>query len=100
VGSSAGRTDRRWRERTRPGVLRTSDICHWCGHPGANAVDHHPIPLSFDRTLANDPDNLKPIHGIEGCPYCPLRRGKRRVCNGEKGNKPFAVPPAQGSRPW
>jgi hypothetical protein len=99
VTASAGRTDRRWRERTRPGVLNASDICHWCGHPGARAVDHI-IPRSIAPELANDPANLAPIHGIEGCDYCPTRRGKRRVCNGEKGNKVNAVPPDHGSRPW
>ena len=100
VARTAGRSDRRWKERTRPAVLAASDICHWCGHPGANAVDHHPIPLSVAPWLANDPDNLAPIHGREGCPVCPPNRGRRRNCNNEKGAKVNAMPPTPGSRAW
>jgi hypothetical protein len=100
----AGRSTRRWREYTRPTVLNASDICHWCGHPGSNAVDHHPIPLStLLRTapeLAEDPGHCAPIHGREGCPFCPLRAGRRRVCNSEKGDKVNATPPVNGSRDW
>lgn len=102
VARTAGRSDRRWKERTRPAILAASDVCHWCGHPGANAVDHVYIPLSVDvdRRHANDPDNLAPIHGREGCPICPTNRGRRRVCNNEKGARVNAVPPVHGSRPW
>ncbi len=100
VARTAGRSDRRWKEQTRPAVLNASDICWWCGPPGSNAVDHWDEPLSVNRDRANDPTNLLPIHGREGCPYCPTRNGKRRVCNNERGNKVGAVPPVTGSRPW
>lgn len=99
----AGRSTRRWRHIRRE-VLARSTICHWCGHPGANAVDHHPIPLTvLLRTApehAEDPDYLAPIHGTEGCPICPRRNGKPRRCNGEKGSRIAATPPTMGSRAW
>lgn len=98
IPRSAGRTHRRWRERLRPAVLAASRVCWWCGHGGANAVDHI-IPLDLAPELAHDPDNHAPIHGVEGCPVCPWRNGKPRRCNMEKGNK-VGPPPAQGSRPW
>ena len=100
----AGRSTRNWRENVRPTVLGRSTVCHWCGHPGANAVDHHPIPLDeLLRTApqyAEDPDYCQPIHGVEGCSICPPRKGKPRRCNQEKSNKINAVPPTPGSRPW
>lgn len=95
---TAGRTTRRWREVVRPSILRASDVCHWCGHPGANAVDHI-IPLAAAPELAEDPSNLAPIHGREGCPVCAPRGGRRRVCNGEKGGR-ISSPPVPGSRNW
>lgn len=96
---TAGRSTRRWREVIRPGVLNGSDVCWWCGHPGANAVDHL-TPISVAPELAESPDNLAPIHGREGCPICPPRAGRRRVCNNEKGNRINAVAPTPGSRAW
>lgn len=106
----AGRSTRHWREVVRPAVLGRSTICHWCGHGGANTVDHHPIPLKVllrsAPELAEDPNHCAPIHGTEGCPVCPrqysrrLKRMALRVCNGEKGSKVNAAPPTAGSRPW
>jgi 5-methylcytosine-specific restriction endonuclease McrA len=98
VPSSAGRTHRRWREQIRPAVLERSRVCWWCGHGGANAVDHV-IPKVLRPDLAHDPDNLLPIHGTEGCPICPHRKGKPRRCNGEKKDK-VGPPPEPGSRLW
>lgn len=103
VARWAGRSTRKWRE-VRRAVLDHSTVCHWCGHPGANAVDHHPIPLTVllrsSPELAEDPDHCAPIHGVEGCPICPSRNGKPRRCNQEKGAKVNAAPPVAGSRPW
>jgi hypothetical protein len=59
-------------------ILAASDVCHWCGHGGADAVDHlHPVSRGGARL---DPDNLAPIHGVAGCPVCG------RKCNNEKGD--------------
>lgn len=103
----AGRGTSRFR-RTRRGILEASDICVWCGHDGARAVNHD-TPLSVDRSLAEDPDNMSPIHGVEGCPVCPwrwsrkLRRLAARVCNSELGTRPLheaLTQRAAGSRDW
>lgn len=80
----AGRADlteyqyRKARART----LAESDVCIVCGHGAADAVDHiHPTSKGGAKT---DPDNLAPIHGVNGCPVC------LRKCNNEKGNKPLS----------
>ena len=104
VAKTAGRSTRRWKTKVRPAILGASDVCHWCGHPGANDVDHHPIPYSVLALTApehlENPDYCRPIHGVEGCPVCPPRNGKPRRCNQEKGDQVNAVPPARASRQW
>jgi 5-methylcytosine-specific restriction endonuclease McrA len=63
-------------------ILTTSDVCIVCGHGAADAVDHiHPVSKGGARL---DPDNLAPIHGVNGCPVC------LRKCNSEKGSRPLA----------
>ena len=49
---------RQIRERNRR-ILAASNICHICGEPGADAIDHV-IPLARGGT--DDPTNLKPAH--------------------------------------
>lgn len=51
-------------------ILRASDICHICGKPGADAVDHV-IPLA--RGGADDASNKKPAHH-DVAPYCNRRK--------------------------
>lgn len=109
----AGRGTRKWRELRRR-VLSESDICVWCGHPGAQNVNHN-IPRGMAPNLAEDINNLAPIHGynrwtrIQGCPICPWRWSKRlrrmapRDCNNEVGRRPLHVAMTQqhtGSRLW
>ena len=53
-----------------------SDICHICGKPGADAIDHK-IPLAHGGT--EDPSNLAPAHHSVP-PYC----------NAVKGDRPYA----------
>lgn len=66
---------RAWRE-LRDRILRESDICHICGEPGADAVDHV-IPVSRGGT--NHRDNLRPAHhNVAG------------KCNRVKGSKTHA----------
>ncbi|WP_432135159.1 HNH endonuclease [Streptomyces sp. bgisy154] len=68
--------------RLRARILAASDICIVCGHALADAVDHV-IPVSKGGAKL-DPDNLAPIHGVDGCPTC------LRKCNSEKGDRPLA----------
>lgn len=62
-------------------ILAESDVCIVCGHAAADAVDHI-IPVSKGGARL-DPDNLAPIHGVNGCGVC------LRKCNSEKGNRPL-----------
>lgn len=73
---SKGRTGRPWR-RIRAQVLAESQLCWICGHGAADTVDHV-IPLSKGGDPL-DPANLRPAHGVNGCPVC------RRKCNSSKG---------------
>ncbi|MFF6825039.1 HNH endonuclease [Streptomyces longwoodensis] len=62
-------------------ILRESDVCIVCGHGASDAVDHiTPVSKGGARL---DPDNLAPIHGVDGCPVC------LRKCNSEKGDRPL-----------
>ena len=57
-------------------ILRESDVCHICGQPGADAVDHIvPWSVSHDDRRSN----LAPAHH-DVPPYC----------NRVKSNKPYA----------
>ncbi|MEU0809525.1 HNH endonuclease [Streptomyces sp. NPDC005970] len=63
-------------------VLAESDVCIVCGHGAAQAVDHiQPVSKGGAKL---DPDNLAPIHGVDGCSTC------LRKCNNEKGNRSLA----------
>lgn len=62
-------------------ILRASDVCHICGHPGSDAVDHV-IPLARGGT--DDPHNLRPAHHTAPCATCGQK------CNRVKSDKPWA----------
>jgi hypothetical protein len=70
MAKSDGRMGHRWRQ-IREQVLGTNNVCHLCGVPGADTVDHI-IPLSLAPELAHDLSNLRPAH---------------RSCNSRKGAK-------------
>lgn len=77
----------------RRAILAESDVCHLCGHHGADTIDHL-IPISRGGT--HDPSNLRPAHGVNSCATC----GRR--CNQIKSNKTravFAPPPPDGCTP-
>lgn len=62
-------------------ILAASDVCHICGHPGADEVDH---VQALARGGSEDMSNLRPAHGAKPCDTC----GEQ--CNRSKGAKPFA----------
>lgn len=84
--SSRGRHGRPWR-RLRIQILdRDRRICHLCGHPGADTVDHL-VPLAAGGH-PTDPANLAAAH---------------LTCNSRKGARlprQMAVPPMRTSRRW
>ena len=62
-------------------ILAASNVCHICGHPDSDAVDH---VLALVRGGSDDdPANLKPAHH-KPCPTCGHR------CNLEKGDRAWA----------
>lgn len=67
-------------------ILAASDVCHICGHPGSDAVDHVvPLnPRAGGQVGTEDPSNLRPAHHDVDCATC----GRR--CNREKSNKDWA----------
>lgn len=55
-------------------LVRDANVCHVCGHDGANEVDHV-VPTT--QGGSHDPSNLAAIHGGR-CPTC------QRKCHIEK----------------
>lgn len=78
------------RQKRNKAILAKSDVCHICGHPGSDSVDHVlPLaPVAYDpaemKRRDTDPDNLKPAHHDAPCPTC----GER--CNRSKGDRDWA----------
>lgn len=69
-------------------ILAASNVCHICGHPESDAVDHViALARAKDeaeaRLLDTDPTNLRPAHH-KPCPTCGIE------CNRVKADKPFA----------
>jgi 5-methylcytosine-specific restriction endonuclease McrA len=70
-------------------ILRTNNVCHLCGHPGADAIDHV-IPLA--RGGPDTVTNKKPAHHKHPCPTCGIK------CNHAKGARLIApVTPRSGA---
>lgn len=70
--TQARRSSRPWR-RIRAAVLAASDVCHICGQPGADSVDHV-LPLARGGT--DDRSNLAPVHH-DVPPKCNRLKGAR-----------------------
>ena len=93
VAASAGRRGRPWR-RVRAAVLAQSTVCHLCGHPESDAVDHEPARWYLLKLGLNpeDPTYLRPAHH-KPCPTCGV------ACNQVKGGS--LVPRKRAtSREW
>lgn len=77
--------------KARARFLADNDVCHLCGHPAADVVDHIiPVARGVD---ARDQDNWAPAHGVNRCPTCG------RNCNGEKSDRAPAAA-LNTSRDW
>ena len=79
---------RKRQERNRR-ILAASDVCHICGHPGSDAVDHvkalaRAVDEAEARRLDTDPANLRPAHHDVACETCGHK------CNREKSDKAWA----------
>jgi 5-methylcytosine-specific restriction endonuclease McrA len=75
------RTNTRAQRRVNQQILAASDVCHLCGHTGADAIDHV-IPLA--RGGSDAVANKAPAHHDVPCPTCGHR------CNREKGARLIA----------
>lgn len=60
-------------------ILSASDVCHICGHPGSDAIDHV-VPIAKGGS-DTDPANLLPAHHDVPCPTCG------RKCNRIKADR-------------
>ncbi|WP_432536864.1 HNH endonuclease [Kineococcus arenarius] len=69
MSAQARTSTRRWRA-LRARILAASDVCHLCGLPGADEVDHV-VPVALGGAEW-DPVNLAPAHG-----GCNRRKGAR-----------------------
>jgi hypothetical protein len=97
--------DSAWYRRMRPVFLAAHPICHICGHPGTDEIDHDP-PISKAPWVKGDMRFWLAAHGVRGCPLCPLtvsadkrRHGKTRKCNQSRGAR-MTVPDRPTSRQW
>lgn len=77
----AKRTNTRAQQAENKRILAASNVCHICGHAGADEVDH---VTAWSRGGRDDPSNKKPAHGQQPCPTCGIR------CNRVKSDKAFA----------
>lgn len=82
---------RRWNQ-LRAEILSLNDVCWICSHPYSETLDHILSPKYYPE-LRMDPANLRPAHGVRGCPTC----GRR--CNQERGDK-LEVPSPKPESWW
>lgn len=73
-------------------ILRASDVCHICGRPGADAVDHV-IPLA--RGGADAASNKAPAHH-DVAPYCNRRKGDKLPSEVDRRVVLICGPPGAG----
>jgi 5-methylcytosine-specific restriction endonuclease McrA len=69
------------RQKRNRAILAKSDVCHICGHPGSDSVDH--VKALAKGGSDTDPNNLKPAH-FKPCATCGAE------CNRAKGDKAWA----------
>lgn len=82
----------RARQRRNAKILAASDVCHICGQPGADAVDHV-VPLS--RGGEDAPSNLKPAHH-DVPPYCNRRKADLLPSDADRRVVLVCGPPGAG----
>jgi 5-methylcytosine-specific restriction endonuclease McrA len=73
---------RAWRALAARVLDEECEICHLCGRPGADSVDHL-VPVSIDPTLKFARSNLRAAH---------------RKCNQQRGARP--IQQRRNSRRW
>ncbi len=73
-------------------LLAQSDVCHICGRPGSDAVDHK-IPIARGGT--DDPANLGPAHH-DVPPYCNRRKADRLPSEVDRKVVLICGPPGAG----
>jgi len=67
-------------------------MCHWCGHPDADQVDHL---IEIADGGPDTPANKLPIH--DHCPHCGRRCHREKTTEAARRRRrppPGGVPPA------
>lgn len=87
----------RARQKRNQKILAASDVCHLCGQPGSDAVDHV-IPFARCIALGMDPEqpsNLKPAHH-DVAPYCNRRKADSMPSDVDRQVVMICGPPGAG----
>lgn len=58
------------KQRRNQAMLKASDVCWLCGHPGSDSIDHK-VPIVRGGT--EHPSNLAPAHHTHPCPTCGIK---------------------------
>ena len=96
VARTAGRKGRPWR-RAQAQVKHQPDVCSWCGHPGANEVDH--IRELWQGGHPLDPRNHARIHGSScPCPTCGQSCNQVKHHAIKRATRTNPTPPPEYSR--
>ncbi len=80
------------RQRRNRAILAASDVCHICGEPGSDSVDHI-VPIA--RGGLDAPPNLAPAHH-DVPPYCNRRKGDLLPAEADRRVVLVCGPPGAG----
>lgn len=81
TGARKARLPKDWRTRRLIVLRRDNGICHWCGEPGADEVDH--VNPGDDHSLTN----LRPIHSARHPARCHAHKSSAEGVAARRANR-------------